>query len=278
MGGLNPVRFYGSHLPRPRIYCDVKFNDARVDPPAGVNAALLEWAGNVPWRQGGTAVKRKRLQGKVEGRMNKLRNMEESDEEEEELPAKKPAKVQQQRASASSTKATALSPASGSRKVMNLTPIERMLSSPEAKESKAPPKRRILTQFNVQKTDDDDKRPTTEAKKDKSPTKSARKQTRIVESDSDSDDGLDAFLERLEASKKSDRGIRRSTRLQQGSPRTPSAATKSGSPKSGSPGSKDTKDFTPKSYTTPKAGVHDSALESYSESESDTESSQSQFF
>lgn len=277
MGGLNPVRFYGSHLPRPRIYCDVKFNETRVDPPAGVNAALLEWAGTVPWRQGGTAVKRKRLQGKVEGRMNKLRNMEESDDEEE-APAKKPAKVQQQRASVSSTKSKALSPASGSRKVMNLTPIERMLSSPEAKEGKAPPKRRILTQFNVQKTDDDNKRPTTEGKKDRSPTKSARKQIRIAESDSDSDDGLDAFLERLEASKKSDRGIRRSTRLQQGSPRTPSAATNSASPNRGSPGSKDTKDFTPKSYTTPKARVHDSALESYSESESDTESSQSQFF
>lgn len=269
MGGLNPVRFYGSQLPRPRIYGDIKFNETRVDPPPGVNAALLEWAADVPWKQGGIAVKRKRLQGKVEGRMNKLRNMEESDDEEEP-PMKKPAKVEGQRASASRKKSKTVPPAPGPRKMMNLTPIERMLSSPEAREGKAPLKRRILTQFSI---DDDDKHPTAQGTKGKSPTKSARKQTRIAESDSDSDDGLDAFLERLKASKKSDRGIRRSTRLQQGSPRTPSAATKSGSP-----GSKDTKAFTPRSYITPKARVHDSALESYSESESDTESSQSQLF
>ena len=63
MVGLNPSKFYGRVLPRPRIYCDVKFSDVRVDPPEGVNAALLEWAGNAEWNRGGTSSTRKRRGG-----------------------------------------------------------------------------------------------------------------------------------------------------------------------------------------------------------------------
>ncbi|KAL5571172.1 hypothetical protein UlMin_020769 [Ulmus minor] len=41
---LGPGKFYGTSLPRPRYYTDVKFNDERVDPPAPVLDPLLAWA------------------------------------------------------------------------------------------------------------------------------------------------------------------------------------------------------------------------------------------
>ncbi|KAG7022921.1 hypothetical protein SDJN02_16657, partial [Cucurbita argyrosperma subsp. argyrosperma] len=71
---LGPGKFYGSSLPRPRYYTDVKFNDERVDPPTPVLDPLLSWANEAHWSMGGLSFNRLRLQGRIEGNINKLRN------------------------------------------------------------------------------------------------------------------------------------------------------------------------------------------------------------
>ncbi|XP_050381607.1 uncharacterized protein LOC126798639 [Argentina anserina] len=68
-----PAKFYGSSLPRPRFYADVKFNDERVDPPLPVLDPLLTWANEAHWSMGGLSFKRLRLQGRIEGNVGKLR-------------------------------------------------------------------------------------------------------------------------------------------------------------------------------------------------------------
>ncbi|KAL6975840.1 hypothetical protein U1Q18_024636 [Sarracenia purpurea var. burkii] len=70
---LGPGKFYGSSLPRPRIYTDVKFNDKRIDPPAPVLDPLMSWALEAHWSMGGLSFKRLRLQGRIEGNIKKLR-------------------------------------------------------------------------------------------------------------------------------------------------------------------------------------------------------------
>ncbi|KAJ9170951.1 hypothetical protein P3X46_019010 [Hevea brasiliensis] len=70
---LGPGKFYGSSLPRPRIYTDVKLNPHRVDPPVPVMDPLLSWAEEAHWSMGGLSFKRLRLQGRIEGNVNKLR-------------------------------------------------------------------------------------------------------------------------------------------------------------------------------------------------------------
>ncbi|XP_010689011.2 uncharacterized protein LOC104902807 [Beta vulgaris subsp. vulgaris] len=70
---LRPGKFYGSSLPRPRIYTDVKLSDERVDPPLPVLDPLLSWANEAHWSMGGLSFKRLRLQGKIEGNVKKLR-------------------------------------------------------------------------------------------------------------------------------------------------------------------------------------------------------------
>ncbi|KAL5538848.1 hypothetical protein UlMin_043743 [Ulmus minor] len=70
---LGPGKFYGTSLPRPRYYTDVKFNDERVDPPAPVLDPLLAWANEAHWSMGGLSFKRLRLQGRIEGNVSKLR-------------------------------------------------------------------------------------------------------------------------------------------------------------------------------------------------------------
>ncbi|XP_054790607.1 uncharacterized protein LOC129296035 [Prosopis cineraria] len=70
---LGPGKFYGTSLPRPRIYNDVKFNDHRVDPPVPVADPFMSWANEAHWSMGGLSLKRLRLQGKIEGNVNKLR-------------------------------------------------------------------------------------------------------------------------------------------------------------------------------------------------------------
>ncbi|RAL45052.1 unnamed protein product [Cuscuta campestris] len=74
---LGPGRFYGKSLPRPRIYEDVKFNDHRVDPPVPVSDPLMSWAEEAHWSMGGLSLTRHRLQGKIEGNLNKIRAEEE---------------------------------------------------------------------------------------------------------------------------------------------------------------------------------------------------------
>jgi len=65
---LGPGRFYGSGLPRPRV-----FPGDRVDPPAPVTDALLCWAREAHWSMGGLAAKRLRMQGRIEGNLVKIR-------------------------------------------------------------------------------------------------------------------------------------------------------------------------------------------------------------
>lgn len=75
---LGPGKFYGSSLPRPWIYTDVKFNDERVDPPVSVLDPLLVWANEAHWSMGGLSFKRLRHQGRIEGSVKKLQAERES--------------------------------------------------------------------------------------------------------------------------------------------------------------------------------------------------------
>jgi len=79
---LAPGKFYGGSLPRPWIYGDVKFNSERIDPPPPPSAPLLSWANEAHWSMGGLSSKRKRMQGKIEGSIKKLRAIAEEEEDE----------------------------------------------------------------------------------------------------------------------------------------------------------------------------------------------------
>ncbi|XP_051124850.1 uncharacterized protein LOC127247156 [Andrographis paniculata] len=70
---LGPGKFYGSSLPRPRFYTDVKLNSERVDPPVPVMDPLMQWANEAHWSMGGLNFKRLRLQGRIEGNVDRLR-------------------------------------------------------------------------------------------------------------------------------------------------------------------------------------------------------------
>ncbi|KAK9059543.1 hypothetical protein SSX86_020247 [Deinandra increscens subsp. villosa] len=74
MVALGPGKFYGSSLPRPRIYTDIKFNSERVDPPVSVVDPFMSWAQEAHWSMGGLSFNRHRLQGRIEGNVEKLRN------------------------------------------------------------------------------------------------------------------------------------------------------------------------------------------------------------
>ncbi|XP_058218335.1 uncharacterized protein LOC131329254 [Rhododendron vialii] len=74
---LGPGKFYGSSLPRPRIYTDVKFSSERVDPPSPVSDPFMSWAREAHWSMGGLSFKRFRLQGRIEGNVNRLRSQRE---------------------------------------------------------------------------------------------------------------------------------------------------------------------------------------------------------
>ncbi|CAH1424039.1 unnamed protein product [Lactuca virosa] len=83
---LGPGKFYGSGLPRPRIYTDIKYNSYRVDPPVSVTDPLMSWSEEAHWSMGGLNVKRHRLQGRIEGNIEKLRSqIEESIKKKESL-------------------------------------------------------------------------------------------------------------------------------------------------------------------------------------------------
>ncbi|XP_014507550.1 uncharacterized protein LOC106767219 [Vigna radiata var. radiata] len=86
MISLGPSKFYGTSLPRPRIYTDVKFNDHRVDPPATVSEPLLSWAEEAHWSMGGLSFKRLRLQGKIEGNVQRLRSQREKAQSQSPIP------------------------------------------------------------------------------------------------------------------------------------------------------------------------------------------------
>ncbi|KAI3515446.1 hypothetical protein L1887_14342 [Cichorium endivia] len=71
---LGPGKFYGRGLPRPRYYTDVKYNSYRVDPPVPVTDPFMSWAEEAHWSMGGLNFKRNRLQGRIDGNVEKLRN------------------------------------------------------------------------------------------------------------------------------------------------------------------------------------------------------------
>ncbi|CAG7898579.1 unnamed protein product [Brassica rapa] len=70
---IRPVKFYGNSLPRPRFFDNPKFNSHRVDPPLSVLDPLLSWAREAHWSMGGLNFTRLRLQGRIEGNVDKLR-------------------------------------------------------------------------------------------------------------------------------------------------------------------------------------------------------------
>ncbi|CAH8314540.1 unnamed protein product [Eruca vesicaria subsp. sativa] len=70
---IRPVEFYGNALPRPRFFDNPKFNSHRVDPPLSVLDPLLSWAREAHWSMGGLNFTRLRLQGRIEGNVDKLR-------------------------------------------------------------------------------------------------------------------------------------------------------------------------------------------------------------
>lgn len=203
MVGLNPGKFYGRLLPRPRVYCDAKFSDARVDPPESVNAALLEWAGGANWKMGGTSAKRNRMSGKIEGRMTKLRAMEES-EDEESLPLKEV----NEKKPLSFGKKSASSASSLERPV---TPIERVLASPQTKRKKIEPLRSISSE---PENDEEKVEPLVKSRVRKS------RKDKDIESNVEDDDVLESFPQNMGVKDATLTGItRRSGRLNS-SPRT----------------------------------------------------------
>ncbi|ESQ54424.1 hypothetical protein EUTSA_v10027270mg [Eutrema salsugineum] len=70
---IRPAEFYGNGLPRPRYFDSPQFNSHRVDPPLSVLDPLLSWARDAHWSMGGLNFTRLRLQGRIEGNVNKLR-------------------------------------------------------------------------------------------------------------------------------------------------------------------------------------------------------------
>ncbi|RRT61734.1 hypothetical protein B296_00039810 [Ensete ventricosum] len=87
---LGPGRFYGSSLPRPRFYADVKFNDERVDPLVPVMDPFLSWAKEAHWSMGGVNFNRHRLQGRIEGSIKKLREQQEKTQRTTPVPSVRP--------------------------------------------------------------------------------------------------------------------------------------------------------------------------------------------
>ncbi|CAH2077698.1 unnamed protein product [Thlaspi arvense] len=70
---IRPTEFYGNGLPRPRFFDNPQFNSHRVDPPLSVLDPLLTWARDAHWSMGGLNFTRLRLQGRIEGNVDKLR-------------------------------------------------------------------------------------------------------------------------------------------------------------------------------------------------------------
>ncbi|KAF5745950.1 hypothetical protein HS088_TW06G00115 [Tripterygium wilfordii] len=85
---LGPGKFYGRGLPRPRFFTDVKLNPERVDPPTPVLDPLLSWAREAHWSMGGLSFNRLRLQGRIEGNVDKLRKEVEKRIKERSPPSK----------------------------------------------------------------------------------------------------------------------------------------------------------------------------------------------
>ncbi|PWA35506.1 hypothetical protein CTI12_AA608860 [Artemisia annua] len=94
---LGPGKFYGSSLPRPRIYTDIKYNTYRVDPPVSVLDPFMSWAEEAHWSMGGLSFNRHRLQGRIEGDIDKIRNHIETNIKKREDPGVPPAPIANKR-------------------------------------------------------------------------------------------------------------------------------------------------------------------------------------
>ncbi|KAJ7285521.1 hypothetical protein O6H91_Y328200 [Diphasiastrum complanatum] len=207
---LKPGRFYGKSLPRPHIYNDIKFNSERVDPPRSINDALMRWASDAHWSMGGLSFKRKRMQGKIEGRIGKIRAEEEQDDASpQKVQQKSPTKPKKAMAFEVQTNAYSKS----------MSPIDVLLLADEkARESAkdVSPRRKSVDRM-LHRSSPLAKLSKSEGKLSKSegkasaaakkPVKRAVKRALLVE-DSDSDDGLEEFLN------DTGRPLRRSGRLQ----------------------------------------------------------------
>ncbi|CAI0461013.1 unnamed protein product [Linum tenue] len=74
---LRPANFYGSSLPRPRFFDHTSLLTERVDPPVSVMDPLLSWAQEAHWSMGDLNTQRFRLQGRIEGNVDRLRKFRE---------------------------------------------------------------------------------------------------------------------------------------------------------------------------------------------------------
>ncbi|KAL3821470.1 hypothetical protein ACJIZ3_007375 [Penstemon smallii] len=90
---LGHGKFYGSSLPRPRFYTDVKHSDERVDPPLSVIDPLMTWAHDAHWSMGGQSFTRHRLQGRIEVNVDKLRAQREKQFKDKSPKQNKPDKL-----------------------------------------------------------------------------------------------------------------------------------------------------------------------------------------
>ena len=146
---LGPGKFYGTSLPRPRIYTDVKFNDHRVDPPIPVTDPLMSWAEEAHWSMGGLSFKRLRLQGKIEGNVNRLRSQREKAQAQSPTPAHSVPVPSERASSPSPPPAPVLTKR---RRYMDLVVDEEEEEEPEEVE---PPRTRVRKSRLVKKLGDD---------------------------------------------------------------------------------------------------------------------------
>ncbi|XP_047940914.1 uncharacterized protein LOC125188198 [Salvia hispanica] len=115
---LGPGKFYGVALPRPRLHTDAKLSDERVDPPPSVTDPLISWAREAHWSMGGLSVHRRRLQGRIEGSVERLRAQRDQISTRSPIPTKSGTKSAEIGASPSPPRAPA---AIKRRRVVGLT-------------------------------------------------------------------------------------------------------------------------------------------------------------
>ncbi|KAJ7538378.1 hypothetical protein O6H91_11G045700 [Diphasiastrum complanatum] len=201
---LKPGRFYGKSLPRPHIYTDIKFSSQRVDPPPSINDALIRWAGDAHWSMGGLSFKRSRMQGKIEGRIDRIRA-----EAEHDMGKAGASPQKDQKRSPRRTKKTFGFEAQAISYTKSRSPIDRLfLADEEARQAAKNLSPKVKSADRLKHRISKSGKLQGEASKDaKVPAKRPVKRALLVEDDTDSDDGLEDFLNEI------GRPLRRSGRL-----------------------------------------------------------------
>ncbi|CAI0549723.1 unnamed protein product [Linum tenue] len=74
---LRPANFYGSSLPRPRFFDHSSHPGPRIFDDVSVMDPFLSWAHEAHWSMGGLNTQRFRLQGRIEGNIDRLRKFRE---------------------------------------------------------------------------------------------------------------------------------------------------------------------------------------------------------